>query len=71
MLRKIVFQQNLVDEASVAFPVVFWQRFGKSDVHLEVREVFFNLLELIHVEQFAATSSAVPIRNLCGRSFAL
>ena len=53
-----------MDESLVTGPVVFWERLRQRDLELEVREFFFDLSEVIDVEQFTQASTTVPVRHL-------
>jgi len=53
-----------MDEPDIPIPVVLWLRFRKRYIELEVGELFFDIPEVVNVEQLSQTTSAVPVRNL-------
>lgn len=68
VLTQIVLQQDLMNEALVPRPIVFWKWLGKSDIELEVRKFFLDRAEVIDVKQFPHTPSAVPVRHFTAGS---
>ena len=60
MILQVVFENNLVNKSGVAFPVILFLRLRQRDVELKVREFFFDLLELLLVENFTLRTRPVP-----------
>ena len=63
MVRQVAIEQYLVNETSLAFPVVFRQWITQSQVPFEVRELLrdlIELIELIDVEGFTQRTCAIP-----------
>ncbi len=60
MILQVVVENDLMDEARVARPVVLRLRLGEADVEFEIRKIFFNGLELILIEYLTARTRTVP-----------
>ena len=64
MVGEIVVEEDLVDEAGVALPVIFFLRLGEREMPREVLILGRNRVEVFDVERFAKAPRPVPVGDL-------
>src|SRR5690606_5047898 len=82
MILQVIVIYHLMDKSYITvtffiiqgfldFPVVFWKWLGKTHVEVKVREIFFYIFEMRHVEEFFLRSPTVPIGYFSARFFSV
>ena len=67
VILEVVVEDNLMDEARVAPPVVLGLRIREGDVEGEVGELTFDLAEVLFVEDLLLASCSIPVGDLTTR----
>ena len=60
MIFEIIVENHLMNESDITRPIIFGFRLRKRDMEFEIRELLFDLLELLFIENLAPASRTVP-----------
>ncbi|MNC74892.1 hypothetical protein D3C75_1263300 [compost metagenome] len=60
MVTQIIFQQDIMNKAGVARPVIFWLRIGERHMPGEVFILFLQVVEVVLVEHLTQGTCTVP-----------